>query len=144
MPREITRQTHMPTFMGKMPAVDAYGIIDNMAFKVNVVAKTADCTILASESGTFFTNLGCSGTIEFTLPSPADGLNYHFYSVAAGTMLIAGGTGTTIADDDVAANSIQFATSNEIIGNGVFVFSDGTKWMTMPMIEETVTVTVAT
>jgi len=40
--------------------------------------KTANYTVLDSESGTTFTNLGASGTITFTLPAAVVGLHYIF------------------------------------------------------------------
>lgn len=144
MPKPVTRQTQMSTFLGKMPAVDSNGIIDNMAFKVNVVAKTADCTIPASESGTYYTDYGCTGTIEFTLPTVAAGLFYTFYSVAAGTMLVGGGAANImVADNDATATSVQLASANDIIGGGFRVFSDGTKWFALPFGTELATVTIA-
>lgn len=40
--------------------------------------KTANYTVLDTESGTYFTNLGASGTITFTLPAATVGLHYFF------------------------------------------------------------------
>jgi len=40
--------------------------------------KTANYTVLDSESGTTFTNRGASGTITFTLPAAVVGLHYIF------------------------------------------------------------------
>lgn len=40
--------------------------------------KTANYTVRATESGTYFTNLGASGTITFTLPAATVGLHYIF------------------------------------------------------------------
>ena len=132
----------MDTFMGKMPAVDEYGIIDDMAYKVNVVAKTSDYTVKASESGTFFTSTGGTAAVNFTLPTAADGLNYLFYSTDVVSFTVTSGSANIIvADDDIAASSVIFIASGEIIGNAVYVFCDGTKWMAMLMIEETVTAT---
>lgn len=143
MPNPSTRQSHMEVFMGKMPAVDSNHYIDDIAFKVNVINKTADYTVLASESGSFFTNYGCTGTIDFTLPTPTDGLHYWFFSVAAGALKVIGATNLSVAFNDVTATSVSFATANEIIGNCVHAVSDGTKWFFLPYLEETVTVTVA-
>jgi hypothetical protein len=43
-----------------------------------VTAKTANYTVLASDSGVYFTNVGASGPVNFTLPSEASGLNFCF------------------------------------------------------------------
>lgn len=40
--------------------------------------KTANHTVLASETGTYFTNLGATGAITFTLPAATVGLHYTF------------------------------------------------------------------
>lgn len=40
--------------------------------------KTANYTVLASESGTYFTNLGASGAVTFALPPATVGLHYTF------------------------------------------------------------------
>ncbi|MGA4923433.1 hypothetical protein, partial [Bacillus subtilis] len=36
-----------------------------------IVAKTADYTLIASDSGTIFTNQGAAGAVNFTLPALA-------------------------------------------------------------------------
>ena len=41
MPLPSTIQTQMDVFLNKAPNVDDNNIIDNIAFKFNVVAKTA-------------------------------------------------------------------------------------------------------
>jgi hypothetical protein len=40
--------------------------------------KSANHTVLASETGTYFTNTGATGTITFTLPAATVGLHYTF------------------------------------------------------------------
>jgi hypothetical protein len=40
--------------------------------------KTANYTVLASESGHYFTNAGATGTITFTLPAATVGLHFTF------------------------------------------------------------------
>ena len=143
MPLPSTRQARMEVFMGKMPGVDDNHYIDNIAFRANVLTKTADYTVLASESGSIFTNYGTTGTIDFTLPAPAAGLNYWFYSADGGTMLVVGATNLSVAFNDVTATSVQLATENEIIGGAFHAVSDGTKWFFLPYLEESQTVTVA-
>ena len=143
MPLPSTRQSQMSTFLGHMPAVDSTGIIDNMAFKANVVAKTADYQVLASESGTYFTDYGCTGTIDFTLPTVAAGLFFTFYSVAAGALKVIGDTNLVVADNDATATSVSLASANDIIGGGFRCFSDGTKWFALPFGTELATVTIA-
>lgn len=142
MPTETTRQLQMDTFMGHMPAVNPDGYLDNMAFKVNVVAKTADYQVLASESGTYFTDFGCTGTIDFTLPAVAAGLVFTFFSASAFSLLVGSAANVMVADDDATATSVQYASSSDIIGAGFRLFSDGTKWFAMPFGTEAATVTI--
>ena len=135
----------MEVFMGRMPAVDDDHYIDDISFKMNVINKIADYTVLASESGSVFTNYECSGTIDFTLPAVADnaGLVYWFYAVDDGAMKVVGATNLTAAFNDVTATSVSFATSSEIIGGCFMAVCDGTQWYILPYLEESQTVTVA-
>ena len=137
MPKVSTRQSHMETFLGKMPAVDSNHYIDDMAFKVNVVAKTADYTVLATESGTFFTNYGATALITYTLPTMADGLNYHFYSVSATGITVASANADEIcAHNDVDAADVTFSETGSIIGGCFHVVCDGTQWYVIPYLNE--------
>ena len=145
MPIPAKRQTNSPPHMGKMPALNDDYQIDQMAFKVNTATKTADYTVKASESGTFFSTRGAVGTVNFTLPAMASGLNYLFYAAAAGAMTVTSGTADKmVADNDVAADSLAFSTGSEIMGGAIQVVCDGSKWMAMAYCEESQTTVVAT
>ncbi|MES2597176.1 MAG: hypothetical protein V4662_17650 [Verrucomicrobiota bacterium] len=50
--------------------------------------RTADYTILATESGKTFTNLGASGTIKITLPAAVVGLHFPFIIRTTATLQI--------------------------------------------------------
>ena len=136
MPSDVTRQNFMKIYMGKAPAVDDNHIIDDIAFKMNVVAKTADYTVKVGDSGTVFTNYGCTGTSVFTLPAvaTADGCIFWFFSAAAGTFTVTAPATTLTTFNNAAATSVSWETGGEIIGNGFCIFSDGTLYycMTMP------------
>jgi len=147
MPTPSTFQTvGMPTYEGLAPGLDANGFINPIAFKMNVVAKTASYTVLATESGTVFTTSGSAGAVVFTLPTAAAGLCYWFINAADQDMTIT----STPADkfvlfNDVAADSIAFSTASEKVGGGVFVVSDGTNWFGFVHLgTETQTPTIAT
>lgn len=69
-----------------------YVNIPSPATTFNVINKTSDYTILESDlsfeygrgGGTVFTNVGATGTVEFTLPEdPAAGLGCYFAPAAA-------------------------------------------------------------
>lgn len=129
MPTLSTAQTQMDTMLGKYPCLDANGVIDNISYKRNVVAKTAAYTVLASQSGTLFTNYGATASVTFTLPAMADGLEFWFFAAADVALVVASGTADKIVtSNDAAADSVAFQTSSEILGNAMVFISDGTLW----------------
>lgn len=113
-----------------------------------VVAKTADYTVLAADNNKLFTTQGAGGTVNFTLPAIDRGLRFRFFSEAAGAMTVTAGTADTlVAFNDLAADSIAFATAVEIIGGAVEVIAnaDETKWLVFVNLgAETQTPTIAT
>ena len=84
MPYSSTDQTNgMPVGPGGLlPGLNAYGQISDIAYRRNVVAKTADYTVTAAESGTIFTTQGATAAVIFTLPATTscDGLEFIFYN----------------------------------------------------------------
>jgi len=134
----------MPLWEGRAPAVDGDGMIDALAMKRNVVAKTASYTVKASESGTLFTTLGATGAITFTLPAVADGLEFTFVNAVDQNMVIAGAANDLIVTfNNATADSISFATASEKIGGAARVTSDGTYWYAQILSTSTLTVTDA-
>ena len=131
MPSPSARQSHMKVHMGKTPGLDSNDYIDDIAFKFNILNKTADYTVLAKESGSIFTTVGCAANIEFTLPTKADGLIYWFYICTDYEMTITSDAVNTMATfNNAAADALVFTQASEHLGNGVMVFSDGTLWYT--------------
>ncbi len=127
-------QTQMPLYMGMTAGLNANRQIEDLAFTYNVVAKVADYTVLASESGTVFTTLGCTADIEFTLPAAATGLTYWFLNAVDHEMLITAGTvNTVVAHNNAAADGVSATQASEQIGSGFQVISDGTYWYAMPI-----------
>ena len=138
MPTPSTEQTQMATFMGRAPALDANGQIDNIAFKVNVITKGASYTVKASESGSVFI---ASAVATFTLPAPADGLYYIFINATDANMTIAANADDKmITFNDVDADSIAFSTTSEKAGAMALVVSDGTMWYANKIGGNTMTV----
>lgn len=138
MPTPSTEQTQMSTFMGRAPALDANGQIDNIAFKVNVITKGASYTVKASESGSVFI---ASAVATFTLPAPADGLYYIFINATDANMTIAANADDKmITFNDVDADSIAFSTTSEKAGAMALVVSDGTMWYANKIGGNTMTV----
>lgn len=112
-----------------------------------IIDCTADRTIDETENHCLFTNLGASGTVIFTLPATAkEGLVYTFFGAANQTLTVASGTADKIITNaDLAADSVSFATSGEIIGAGMqFVGRADGLWMCFLIAGELVTPTIAT
>jgi len=114
----------------------------------NVVAKTANYTVTASDKNTIFTNQGASGSVTFTLPTLAKGLKYRFFAEAAQNLIVASAVADTlVVFNDAAADSIAFQTASEIIGGGIEVIAnaDATKWLVFVSLgAETQTPTIVT
>jgi len=128
-------QTQMSTFMGRAPALDSEDQLDNLAFKLNVVAKTVDYTVLASESGTVFTTLGATeAQIIFTLPAASAGLTYWFLNYVDIDLTVKGAaTDLLVTGNNATADEISFTTASEQIGCGFQVICDGTYWFCIPI-----------
>ena len=115
--------------------------------RFNVVAKTADYTIVDGDDGKMFTNRGAAGAVIFTLPAVTaarNGMVVHFFVVAGQNMTINATANEMITFNDADADGIAFSTANELIGAAVMAVCDGTSWLMFLMTEETQTVTVTT
>lgn len=150
MPTPSTFQTNgMPMAPSVLaPGLNANGQIPNLAALLRVSAKTAAYTVLASESGTFFSTEGATAAVTFTLPAPtavSAGTFYFFYNAEDIDMTVASGTADLmVAFNDVAADSVAFSTTSEKVGSGLLVVGDGAKWFALVMLgAETATPTVA-
>lgn len=113
-----------------------------------VAAKTSAYPVVAADSGKIFTNRGAVGSVTFTLPTPAAGLNGVDVTimavVAAQNVVIAAQTaGSLIAFNDVAADSVTISTTSEIIGAAMRCICDGTSWLILPYLWEGQTITIA-
>ena len=130
MPLPSTRQSHMSVFHGKAPAIDDNHQIDNLSFMVNVVAKTADYSVLAKETGTHFTTTAATGGVNFTLPAVATstGCIYWFSAEADFEIMVSAPANTLVAGNDATATSVAWTTATQQIGGGFMAFCDGTLW----------------
>ncbi len=134
----------MKVHLGLGAGVNADGQIEDMAYLVKIRAKTSDYTVLASESGSIFTNYGATAAVNFTLPTKADGLVYEFYAAAdVGLTVTSDAVDTMVALNDAAADSVAFSTTSLILGGSFRLFTDGTLWY-MQGLSDGNTITVAT
>lgn len=150
MPYSSTDQTNGMPYgpNGLVPGLNAYGQIPDIAFRVKVIAKTADYTVTAADSGAIFTTQGATANVNFTLPAAtaSSGLFYIFYNCEDVNMTVTSGTADKMtAINDVAADSVALSTTSLKIGGGFIVFGDGTNWHAAQIPgQSTQTVTVAT
>ena len=138
----------MPTHMGRAAGLNEYDQISNLAWLPKVRTVTADRTVLASESGSIFSNVGMTAAVNYTLPAIADGpFVFWFINGADQDMTVTAETADTmITFNDLAADSVAFSTASEQIGGAVMVVCDGTSLFAIPMGAggHVQTVTVAT
>ena len=97
--------------------------------------KTASYTVLQSDSGTVFTNYGDTNAIVYTLPtSITKGWFALFINMVNYSMTVTNGTaGALITHDSLVANSVDFDTGSEMIGQAVFVFSNGSAFVALQL-----------
>lgn len=90
--------------------------------------KTASFTATAADSGKIFMIVGATATVTVTLPAIADGpFMFKIIHLSDVDLVVAAAAVDTLATyNDLAADSISFATSAEKIGGAVEVFCDGT------------------
>ena len=131
MPIPTTRQTHMEVHKGKAPSVDDNHIIDDLSFMLTTEAKLVDYTITSADSGKFFSNLGATADIEFTLPavSGLDGFVCWVYNAVDVECLVTAPDETLIAFNDATADGISFTTASNQAGAGFMFVCNGTFWM---------------
>ena len=110
----------------------------------NYQAKTANYTVVDQDNGTFFTTLGASGAVTFTLPAVASakGQRYLFYNAVDQNMTVQSAAANgLITFNNAAASSVAFSTAGNKIGAAVEVIGiSGSKWLVRPSGANTMTV----
>ena len=138
----------MPTMQGRYVGLNAYDQIENMAWTPKVISLTAATyTLKASQSGAFIHNASMTEACTLTLPAISDGPFYFKILQGAGYAITvtSAAADTIITFNDVAADSVTFSSSNEIIGGHYEVICDGTKLFVLPILaSEAQTVTIVT
>lgn len=91
----------------------AIALLAEDLLKLTVLSKTANYSLLATDSWSVFDNAGASGSVIFTLPTAAAGLNFGFTVVAAHTLEVLAPASSFIAiggSNSAAAGNIQSST----------------------------------
>jgi len=129
MPTNRNAQSYMGLAKAVAPEVDVNGIIRNFIWSPRFAAKVAAYTVTAKETGTYFTTVGATTAITFTLPAIADGpWVFKFINAVDLAMTVAAGTADTmIGFNDVDLDSIAAAQAGELIGSIINAYCDGTK-----------------
>ena len=129
MPTNRNAQSYMGLAKATAPEVDANGIVRNFIYSPRFAAKVAAYTVTAKETGTFFTTVGATMAIIFTLPAISEGpWVYKFINAVDLAMIVTAGTADTmIGFNDVDLDSIAAAQAGELIGSIINAYCDGTK-----------------
>jgi hypothetical protein len=113
-----------------------------------LITVTADTTLGAGDVGKVICNVGASGAVNITLPTPAScrpGDDILVLSCADQDLVCTSGTADTIITlNDIAADSVALQTASEKAGGGFLFTCVGSLWHCLILCEETQTVTVAT
>jgi hypothetical protein len=106
--------------------------------KVSTASKTANYTVLTTDSGTSFDNIGATGAVIFSLPGAAAGLTYTFSNYAGQTLEVLGhGTdqiavgGSNSASENITSSAAYASITIEAHGAGQWIASatpDKTQW----------------
>jgi hypothetical protein len=95
------------------------------------IAKTTSYTLVPSDNGSLFTNVGASGSVTFTLPTLSQNYRFGFLVVADQTVTItAPAANTVVAFNNATATSLAFSTASHRIGGCLVLQSNelGTLW----------------
>jgi len=125
-------------------AIDFYGHTLRNSRRV-IRAKTANYTLTPADNGILFTNEGATGSVTFTLPTPSAklrGVWYEFF-VIADYALVLSCTEGIVADDNASADSVSYATTDEMIGGSFEAVCTGTLWLVKASAYDTMTQTIA-
>ena len=128
------------------PRVDLYGSrAVGLRRRAPVVAKTANYTCTAEESGTIFTTRGATAAVNFTTPAPADaikGVWYRFIDLVDQNMGVLAGTINTVIvfNNNATADGVIFNTAGHKFGAVVDFHCDGTSWLAVPGCKNTLTI----
>ena len=107
----------MPDLVESMPCADGKRRAEPAAFglySVNgaggqlssgVQPFTASATLLPSDHGRAFGNLGASGSVTLTLPTPWAGARFTFFKNQDKTLVVAAPAGVKINGNDTYTNS---------------------------------------
>lgn len=113
-----------------------------------LITATASVTLTAYDVGKTVCNVGATGSVTITLPTPASckgGDDILVLSCADQDLIVASGTADTLITlNDVAADSVALSTTSEKAGGGFLFTCVGSKWHVACLTEETQTVTVVT
>lgn len=89
-----------------------------LAYRSKRATKTANYSVLSTDSGVNYDNTGAAGEVDFTLPTAAVGLNNCFTVVAAQTLKVIAAASTTLTignSASAAAGNVTNATAGSTV-----------------------------
>jgi hypothetical protein len=124
------QQSAMATFLGSAPGLDVYQRIPNIQSTANLVALTANYTMLPTDSGNIFTTLGATGAVTLTLPAVASsaGMWCEFFNAVDQSCAVSAPSGTMVYDGNAGITTLTWGTGSHKIGGAARFYCDGTKW----------------
>lgn len=96
---------------------------------INVLAKTADYTVLATDSFSVFTNEGTIAKRNNTLPSAAAGLEYTFVVQDSDGVTVTAATGDTITDSVTVSAAAGNIDSTDVGASLTLIAINATEWV---------------
>ena len=106
--------------------------VTNASVDQKIVTQNTNTTFNSTHWGALVLNKAASDR-NYTLPAPAAALSGKWFEFASdfgqNTTFTAATANTILALNTLAANSVALSTANEIIGAGLKMVCDGSKWI---------------
>jgi hypothetical protein len=96
---------------------------------VVVTAKTTNYSVVTADKGTYFTNVGAGGEVDFTLPTAVAGMRYTFIVEAAQVLKVIAGASTTIRIAGSVSAAAGNITNSTIGGVVTLIATSSTTWI---------------
>jgi len=95
-----------------------------------IVSKTADYTVLVTDSGTMFDNTGAAGSVNFTLPAVANAKGFYAYifGVVDQQIVVTAPAGTLVGPNNAGRTSYTSGAAGQRIGAVHYVYCNGAKY----------------
>jgi hypothetical protein len=116
------------TWYGVVSGAGALGNIQ--VASTQVVSKTADYPLVATDSGTSFDNTGAAGSVNFTLPAVASSKGFFcsIFGVVDQPIVVTAPAGTLVGPNNAGRATYTDAGAGNRIGVSRYAYCNGAKW----------------